>query len=102
MTYTAHKADRVFSTSVEDFPRPHGKLEDWRFTPTRRFTPLAQVPEESARRAWTIDLSTPGGAQLTRLARTDSPAGQVELPSDRLAAVAWNSCLLYTSPSPRD
>ena len=91
MTYTAHKADRVFSTSVEDFPRPHGKLEDWRFTPTRRFTPLAQVPEESARRAWTIDLSTPGGAQLTRLARTDSPTGQVELPSDRLAAVAWNS-----------
>lgn len=90
MTYTAHKADRVFSTSVEDFPRPHGKLEDWRFTPTRRFTPLADLPEDSVQRAWTVDLSTPGAAQLTRVARTDSPAGQVELPSDRLAAVAWN------------
>ena len=90
MTYTAHKADRVFSTSVEDFPRPHGKLEDWRFTPTRRFAPLAQVSDESSQRAWTVDLSTPGAAQLMRVARTDSPAGQVELPSDRLAAVAWN------------
>lgn len=35
--YTEHKADRIFSTAIDDFPKPHGKLEDWRFTPTRRF-----------------------------------------------------------------
>ena len=70
--YTEHKADRIFSTAIDDFPKPHGKLEDWRFTPTRRFSPLAELPEQSQRALWTVGLTTAG------------------------------ACLLYTSPSPRD
>ena len=88
--YTEHKADRIFSTAIDDFPKPHGKLEDWRFTPTRRFSPLAELPEQSQRALWTVGLTTAGAATLRRVAREESAAGSVELPSDRLAAVAWN------------
>lgn len=40
----ASRADRVVSRKLEDFPLPHGREEEWRFTPFDRFLSLLANP----------------------------------------------------------
>ena len=47
------RAERTRSFDVADFPLPHGREEEWRFTPLRRMTALlADVPSDACL-AWT-------------------------------------------------
>lgn len=89
------KADKPRSFDLADFPVPHGREEDWRFTPLRR---MADLFEEK------LPGNAPGiyyaGKRLDQEA--DIPelpfdivydscpcVGSVGAPADRTAAVAW-------------
>ena len=41
--YVSSRADRPTSFNPADIPVPHGREEEWRFTPLRRFAPLLDL-----------------------------------------------------------
>ncbi len=80
------RAERTSSFDVADFPVPHGREEDWRFTPVDRLGAFFRDEETGACLAW--DESLPGGVTLTSLPLADWRALGVPAPQDRAAAVA--------------
>ncbi|MGV0869497.1 Fe-S cluster assembly protein SufD [Corynebacterium kalidii] len=90
------KGDRFQSTDPAAFPVPHGKDEDWRFTPLRRLRGLedasAGKAAPAARPAVTVDTVDTGdqaGVTYSELAMDDERTGRAGLPVDRPAAEAW-------------
>jgi len=81
------RAERRTSFSVEDFPVPGGREEDWRFTPVDRLRGLlADAPTEAD--AVTYEVSAPDGVVTGTLAKGQAPRGTVLVPADRGAVVA--------------
>ncbi|MGO3361128.1 MAG: Fe-S cluster assembly protein SufD [Corynebacterium sp.] len=87
------KGDRYQSTDPEAFPVPHGKDEDWRFTPLRRLRGLENTASgkgaPAARAQVTVDTGDQEGVSYSELAMDDERTGRAGLPVDRPAAEAW-------------
>lgn len=91
---TAHqtKGDRFTSTNPADFPVPHSKNEDWRFTPLRRLQGLAglgDVETFTGAAEVTVDTHEQEGIEVTTRESSDERVGLAGAPVDRPAAAAW-------------
>ncbi|QRV01436.1 Fe-S cluster assembly protein SufD [Arcanobacterium phocisimile] len=80
------RADRVLSFDLEAFPVPHGREEEWRFTPLERVEPLFEMA-----RANNVDVSLTGEATYKVAGRDDARLGTGFAPEDRTSVVEWNS-----------
>ncbi|RJF44643.1 Fe-S cluster assembly protein SufD [Actinomyces sp. 2119] len=91
--YTSSRADRVTSFDPADIPVPHGREEEWRFTPVKRFAPLFDADKVAAGASDGGPLSQeadlPEGAVVETVPRSDPRLGRVGAPVDRTGVVAW-------------
>ncbi|MGV1004701.1 MAG: Fe-S cluster assembly protein SufD [Candidatus Nanopelagicales bacterium] len=86
-------APKIHSGDPADFPIPTGREEDWRFTPLKR---LRGLHDGSSGRGVDLELTqelppaaVAAGVSVTTVGRDDPRLGSVELPTDRVAAVAF-------------
>lgn len=94
MPSSADRAPRSFD--VDAFAVPTRRQEDWRYTPLDRIGEFFDVfaPSGSTTvRVTGIDGSAPDAGQVTveTVPLGAAPSGTVSKPSDRIAAVEWNS-----------
>lgn len=80
------------SYDVNDFPVPHGREEDWRFTPLHRLGGLhdgtaADGPRGEAK----VELGLPDGVTAETVGRDDARIGKAGVPVDRVAAQAYSA-----------
>jgi Fe-S cluster assembly protein SufD len=78
------------SFDVADFPVPHGREEEWRFTPLER---LRGLHDGSAQPSGSLktDVSAPDGVTVETVARDDARLGRAGTPVDRVAAQAFSA-----------
>ncbi|MEV4612024.1 Fe-S cluster assembly protein SufD [Kitasatospora sp. NPDC049258] len=90
------------SYDVNDFPVPHGREEDWRFTPLHRLGGLHDgTAAEAVRGEDKVDLGLPEGVSASLVGRDDERIGKAGKPVDRVAAQAFSSfeqALVVTVP----
>ncbi len=85
-----NKGDVFASFAEADFAVPHGRDEEWKFTPLRRLrglhdgTAAAGVPANV-----TVDSGSREGVQVELVGRDDNRRGQAGTPTDRVAAAAY-------------
>lgn len=78
------------SFDVADFPVPHGREEEWRFTPLERLKGLhdgSAAPLGSLK----AEISAPAGVTVETVGRDDPRLGRAGAPVDRIAAQAFSS-----------
>ncbi|WP_030909087.1 Fe-S cluster assembly protein SufD [Streptomyces sp. NRRL F-5126] len=78
------------SYDVGDFPVPHGREEEWRFTPLERLRGLhdgTAVADGGIR----VDVVAPDGVTQETVGRDDPRVGKAGVPADRVAAQAYSS-----------
>ncbi|MGW1839579.1 Fe-S cluster assembly protein SufD [Streptomyces sp. BBFR2] len=78
------------SYDVADFPVPHGREEEWRFTPLARLKGLhdgTAVTEGGV----LVEVETPAGVTQETVDRDDPRVGKAGKPVDRVAAQAYSS-----------
>ncbi|EGG43989.1 MULTISPECIES: Fe-S cluster assembly protein SufD [Streptomyces] len=78
------------SFDVADFPVPHGREEEWRFTPLDRLRGLhdgTAVADGSIK----AEISAPDGVRVETVARDDARLGRAGAPVDRVAAQAYSA-----------
>lgn len=80
------RAERTASFDVASFPVPHGREEEWRFTPVDRLGSLFRDEETGHRLS--RDEHLPEGVTLSRVPVQEWRALGVPAPADRAAAVA--------------
>jgi Fe-S cluster assembly protein SufD len=80
------RAERTASFEVAAFPVPHGREEEWRFTPVDRLGALFRDEAAGARLGW--DTTLPEGVTLGEMTASQWRALGVPAPGDRAAAVA--------------
>ncbi len=80
------RPERRTSRDPDDFPSPHGREEDWRFTPLARLRPLLEAfsPEGKV----VVDVRAPADVDVAYTERTDTLVGSVLAPADRVSALA--------------
>jgi Fe-S cluster assembly protein SufD len=78
------RSERPTSYDVADFAVPHGREEEWRFTPVKALKAL--FADEAGTETPKVDAHGPDGVVVETVA-TD--AVKVGKPQDRIAAVAW-------------
>ncbi|WP_328994637.1 Fe-S cluster assembly protein SufD [Kribbella sp. NBC_01245] len=78
------RSERVTSYDVADFPVPHGREEEWRFTPVKALKGL--FADEAGTETVKVDVQAPDGVTVETIAPDAVKAGK---PQDRAAAVAW-------------
>lgn len=78
------------SYDVADFPVPHGREEEWRFTPLERLRGLHDGTAE-ATGGLRVEVSAPDGVTVQTVDRTDPRVGRAGKPVDRVAAQAYSS-----------
>ncbi|MGO1927487.1 MAG: Fe-S cluster assembly protein SufD [Brachybacterium tyrofermentans] len=87
-----NRGARRRSFELGDHPRPKSDIEEWRFTPLRRFAPLfedAATDDREGDPALTYDVTVPEGApDVATLAPGEAPRGTVLVPEDLPTAVA--------------
>jgi Fe-S cluster assembly protein SufD len=78
------------SFDVADFPVPHGREEEWRFTPLER---LKGLHDGTARAdgGVKVDVSAPEGVTVETVGRDDARLGRAGKPVDRVAAQAYSA-----------
>ena len=79
------------SYDVADFPVPHGREEEWRFTPLARLKGLHDGSAVAGGPDLKIDISAPEGVTHELVDRTDPRVGKAGKPVDRVAAQAYSS-----------
>ncbi|MFE1176266.1 Fe-S cluster assembly protein SufD [Streptomyces sp. NPDC058773] len=79
------------SYDVADFPVPHGREEEWRFTPLGRLKGLHDGSAEAGGPDLKIDITAPEGVTHELVDRTDPRVGKAGTPVDRVAAQAYSS-----------
>ncbi|MBM4791029.1 Fe-S cluster assembly protein SufD [Streptomyces sioyaensis] len=79
------------SYDVADFPVPHGREEEWRFTPLARLKGLHDGSAVAAGPDLKIDITAPEGVTHELVDRTDPRVGKAGKPVDRVAAQAYSS-----------
>lgn len=78
------------SYDVADFPVPHGREEEWRFTPLERLRGLhdgTAVADGGIR----FEVTAPEGVTTEQVGRDDARLGRAGKPVDRVAAQAYSS-----------
>ncbi|WP_405619303.1 Fe-S cluster assembly protein SufD [Streptomyces sp. NBC_01511] len=78
------------SYDVADFPVPHGREEEWRFTPLERLRGL-QDGTAVADGLIRTEVSAPAGVVQETVGRDDPRVGKAGTPVDRVAAQAYTS-----------
>ncbi|MBH5334268.1 Fe-S cluster assembly protein SufD [Streptomyces pactum] len=78
------------SYDVADFPVPHGREEEWRFTPLERLRGLhdgTAVADGGVK----VEVTAPEGVTVETVGRDDARLGRAGKPVDRVAAQAYSS-----------
>ncbi|MBM7500509.1 Fe-S cluster assembly protein SufD [Brachybacterium muris] len=92
----ANRGDRKRSFELADHEVPTSKVEEWRFTPLRRFAPLFEDTATDDREgdpALDYQVQVPQGAtDVSNLAPGQAPRGTVLVPEDLTSAVASARC----------
>ncbi|WP_431032780.1 Fe-S cluster assembly protein SufD [Streptomyces sp. P6-2-1] len=78
------------SFDVADFPVPHGREEEWRFTPLARLRGLHDGTAKADGRV-EIEVSLPAGVTQETVDREDPRVGKGGTPVDRVAAQAFSA-----------
>jgi Fe-S cluster assembly protein SufD len=78
------------SFDVADFPVPHGREEEWRFTPLERLRGLHDGTAE-ATGGLRVEVTAPDGVTVETVDRDDPRLGRAGKPVDRIAAQAYSS-----------
>ena len=90
------------SFDVNDFPVPHGREEDWRFTPLHRLGGLHDGTAAAAERGEDkVEFALPDGVTAETVGRDDARLGKAGTPVDRVAAQAFSAfeqALVVTVP----
>src|SRR6185436_6331310 len=79
------------SFDVADFPVPHGREEEWRFTPLARLKGLHDGSAVAGGPDLKIDITAPEGVTHELVDRADPRVGKAGKPVDRVAAQAYSS-----------
>ncbi|MFF1419594.1 Fe-S cluster assembly protein SufD [Streptomyces sp. NPDC058280] len=79
------------SFDVADFPVPHGREEEWRFTPLERLRGLHDGTAVAVDGSVTIEVTAPEGVIVETVGRDDARVGKAGTPVDRVAAQAYSS-----------
>ncbi|MFI1795817.1 Fe-S cluster assembly protein SufD [Streptomyces sp. NPDC020379] len=79
------------SYDVADFPVPHGREEEWRFTPLERLRGLHDGTAVADGGGVKVEVSAPEGVTVETVGRDDARLGRSGKPVDRVAAQAYSS-----------
>ncbi|MCX4727287.1 Fe-S cluster assembly protein SufD [Streptomyces sp. NBC_01306] len=79
------------SFDVADFPVPHGREEEWRFTPLERLKGLHDGTAVATGAGVEVEVSAPEGVHVETVGRDDARIGKAGTPVDRVAAQAYSS-----------
>ncbi|MEU7046805.1 Fe-S cluster assembly protein SufD, partial [Streptomyces varsoviensis] len=79
------------SYDVADFPVPHGREEEWRFTPLARLAGLHDGSARAAGEPATVEVSAPADVTVETVGRGDARLGTAGTPVDRVAAQAYSA-----------
>lgn len=80
------RAERTVSFDVSAFPIPHGREEEWRFTPVGQLGAFFRDESTGACLDW--DEQVPAGVTVTTMSVEQWRAAGLPMPADRAAAVA--------------
>ncbi|MFE4175894.1 Fe-S cluster assembly protein SufD [Streptomyces sp. NPDC056909] len=78
------------SYDVADFPVPHGREEEWRFTPLERLRGLHDGTAVASDGV-TVEVTAPDGVVVETVGREDARIGKAGTPVDRVSAQAFSS-----------
>ena len=84
------RGDRPTSFSLSDIAVPHGREEDWRFTPIRRIEKLFETQNFESE-SLGVRIDAPEEVLVEEVTRDDQRLGSVLAPGDRTSVVAWNA-----------
>jgi Fe-S cluster assembly protein SufD len=76
---------------VADFPVPHGREEEWRFTPLERLRGLHDGTAVADGDGVKVDVQAPEGVTVETVGRDDARLGKAGTPVDRVAAQAYSA-----------
>lgn len=79
------------SFDVADFPVPHGREEEWRFTPLERLRGLHDGTAVATGSGVKVAIDAPEGVTVETVGRDDARLGKAGTPVDRVAAQAYSS-----------
>ncbi|MGW3494954.1 Fe-S cluster assembly protein SufD [Streptomyces sp. NPDC001020] len=79
------------SFDVADFPVPHGREEEWRFTPLERLRGLHDGTAVAAGEGVKVTIDAPEGVVVETVGRDDARLGKAGIPVDRVAAQAYSA-----------
>jgi Fe-S cluster assembly protein SufD len=79
------------SFDVADFPVPHGREEEWRFTPLERLRGLHDGTAVATGDGVKVDIEAPEGVVVETVGRDDARIGRAGTPVDRVAAQAYSA-----------
>ncbi|MFI6420508.1 Fe-S cluster assembly protein SufD [Streptomyces sp. NPDC050842] len=79
------------SFDVADFPVPHGREEEWRFTPLARLRGLHDGTAVASGVGVKVEIEAPEGVTVETVGREDERLGKAGKPVDRVAAQAYSS-----------
>ncbi|MFI7411528.1 Fe-S cluster assembly protein SufD [Streptomyces sp. NPDC049627] len=79
------------SYDVQDFPVPHGREEEWRFTPLERLRGLHDGTAVATGDGVKVDVQVPEGVTVETVGRDDARIGKAGTPVDRIAAQAYSA-----------
>ncbi|ANW20767.1 Fe-S cluster assembly protein SufD [Streptomyces clavuligerus] len=79
------------SFDVADFPVPHGREEEWRFTPLERLAGLHDGTAVATGTGVKVAVEAPEGVTVETVGRDDARLGRAGTPVDRVAAQAYTS-----------
>ncbi|KMS69908.1 hypothetical protein ACM01_33000 [Streptomyces viridochromogenes] len=79
------------SFDVADFPVPHGREEEWRFTPLERLRGLHDGTAVASGTGVKVDIQAPEGVTVEAVGRDDARIGKAGTPVDRVAAQAYSA-----------
>ena len=84
------RGERPTSFSLSDIAVPHGREEDWRFTPMRRIEKLFETQNFESE-SLGVRIDAPEEVLVEEVTRDDQRLGSVLAPGDRTSVVAWNA-----------
>lgn len=88
----ANKGDVFSSFNVEDFTVPHGKDEEWKFTPLRKLRGLHNgTAAEPVAASISVETAGQDGVAVDVVKRDDERLGRAGAPTDRVAAQAYSN-----------
>ncbi|MEJ8668837.1 MULTISPECIES: Fe-S cluster assembly protein SufD [unclassified Streptomyces] len=79
------------SYDVADFPVPHGREEEWRFTPLERLRGLHDGTAVATGDGLQVTVEAPEGVTVETVGRDDARLGKAGMPVDRVAAQAYSA-----------